>query len=98
MEVRWTLAGCLRLSGVQGGTPGLWLLKEESQQPKVVLCFLRAVFALLAASLQQGLLAAEERDKMALTREPTASPKSKTSVSTGEEAKDSKLVLLFSYT
>lgn len=34
-----------------------------------------------------------ERDKMALTREPTASPKSKTSVSTGEEEKDSKLML-----
>lgn len=50
----------------------------------------------LTASLQQGLLAAEEVDKMALTREPTARHKSKTSVSTGEE-KDAKLMLLLSY-
>ena len=52
----------------------------------------------LAASLQQGLLAAEEGDKMALNREPTASHKSKTSVSIGEEEKDAKLMLLLSYT
>lgn len=51
----------------------------------------------LAASLQQGLLAAEEADKMALTREPTTRHKSKTSVSTGEEEKDAKLMLLLSY-